>query len=332
MILTKAIAMFSGGKDSMLAIKSMQAQGVDILAVNFVMPFELSLAENLEVRKRADQIGVEFLTESRGDSFIEMVKHPKFGFGANVNPCIDCRIRSFRRCRELMDEHGAQFIVTGEVLGQRPMSQRREAMNQIDKESGMKGLVLRPLSAKQMEPTLPELEGWVDREKLHDISGRSRKGQSELAAAFGLTDMPGSGGGCVLTDPIFGRKLKHLWEMKPEETMADWTMLLVGRHLVLGPNTKAIISRNESENEHLAQLAQHADCFLEPDEWPGPSALIIGPHGEAELKWVGEVILRYSNRNTEPPVNVTYEKGEKKSIMVVGHRADDDSVAQKLLC
>jgi tRNA-uridine 2-sulfurtransferase len=201
----KAISLISGGLDSTLATKVVMDLGVDVLAANFVSPFcQCSRKDGCrhEARFVSEQLNIPLRIVNATDDFLEMLKKPKHGYGSNMNPCIDCRILMLKKSKELMDEVGASFLITGEVLGQRPMSQRRDAMRTIEKEAGVTGLVLRPLSAKLLEPTIPEEKGWVDREKLLDISGRSRKPQMKMAEDFNIKDYPCPAGGCLLTDRV----------------------------------------------------------------------------------------------------------------------------------
>ena len=194
-------------------------------------------------------IGIKPVIISRGRAFMDMVRKPRFGYGKNMNPCIDCRIAMFKNAKRIMREVGGDFIATGEVIGQRPMSQRRDAMSLIDREADVKGLILRPLCAKNLEPSIAEINGLVDREKLYDYTGRSRKPQIALAKKLGITDYPTPAGGCEVTEPGFSARLRHLFEITEKDEVDDWNMLLVGRHIILGPKTKAIVSRNEKENK-----------------------------------------------------------------------------------
>ena len=214
----KAIGLLSGGLDSIVAAKLVLDQGIEVEALNFTTAFCTCTSKGsscLASQKAADQIGVPLKVFDISEEILDVVKHPKFGYGSGMNPCLDCRIFVFKKAKEYMRESGADFIFTGEVLGQRPMSQRREAMNIIERESGLKGYLLRPLCAKLFPPTLAEEKGIVDREKLLSISGRSRKGQISLTKRFNIKDYPCSSGGCLLTDKSFAQRMEDLMKYKP---------------------------------------------------------------------------------------------------------------------
>jgi len=220
----KAIALLSGGLDSTLAARVVIDQGIELEALNFMTVFcnctnkgETCLAS----QKAVDALGIPLKVFNVSEEYLNVVKGPKHGYGRNMNPCIDCRIFMLKRAKAYMEGSGASFLVTGEVLGQRPMSQRRDAMRLIEKEGGLDGLILRPLSAKFLPPTIPEKEGWVDREKLLAIQGRSRKPQIRLAEAFGIRDYPCPAGGCLLTDPQFAKRMKDLIVHNPDFTLND---------------------------------------------------------------------------------------------------------------
>ncbi|OHB94030.1 MAG: hypothetical protein A2Z58_02365, partial [Planctomycetes bacterium RIFCSPHIGHO2_12_42_15] len=233
--MAKALALLSGGLDSTLAIRVIQQQGIEVIALNFVTVFCRCTSHGsckLEAVKVSEKFGIPIKVINTTERFLELVKKPKFGYGKNMNPCIDCRINIFRIAGEYMREIGADFIITGEVLGQRPMSQRKEAMKIIDKEANLTGLVLRPLCAKHMEPTIPEKLGIVDREQLLQIRGRSRKNQIQLADVFQIKDYPCSAGGCLLTDPEFAHRMRDLVNTC-DANVNDVNLLKVGRHFRL---------------------------------------------------------------------------------------------------
>ena len=206
----RAVALLSGGLDSLLAIKVMLEQGVEVEALNFVSVFCTCTPKSSScsaARSAVRQLGVPLKALNTSKQFLEVVKSPKHGYGRNLNPCLDCRILMFRQARTYLRKTGASFVITGEVLGERPMSQRREAMKLIEAEAGLEGLVVRPLSAALLEPTIPEQKGWIDRSRLLKIRGRSRKPQIELARTYGLTDYPCPAGGCLLTDAGFAGRM-----------------------------------------------------------------------------------------------------------------------------
>ncbi len=275
----KALCLLSGGLDSTLAARIVLDLGVELEAANFVTAFctcTPKTAGCAAAVSAARQLGIRVRTFNTTEPMIEIVKDPPHGYGSNLNPCIDCRILMFRRALACMQEAGAQFLVTGEVLGERPMSQRRDAMLMIERESGAEGLVLRPLSAGLLEPSLPEREGWIEREKLLSMSGRSRKPQIALAKEFGLDDYPCPAGGCRLTDPGFAGRMKDLVDHTQDIAPRDVQLLRWGRHFRLSPGTKTIVGRDEEEDGRLSRLAGKSDTVIEPSVTPGPTALVVG--------------------------------------------------------
>ena len=237
---------------------------------------------------------MEIQTIAKGMDYLSIVKDPPHGHGRGMNPCIDCRIYMLRKVRERMASFGASFVVTGEVLGQRPMSQHRNAIELIERESGLKGLILRPLSAHLFPPSLPEQEGMVDREKLLSITGRSRKTQIDMADKLGIKDYPCPAGGCLLTDPIIASRLRDLFACTPDFEMTDIHLLRVGRHFRIQPALKVILGRNEEENERISCLAKPGFTLFTPANFNGPAALATGITDEAEDRLIGEMIARYS--------------------------------------
>ncbi|MBI5440387.1 MAG: hypothetical protein HY900_04150 [Deltaproteobacteria bacterium] len=296
----KAIALLSGGLDSTLAVKLMLDQGIEVVALNFKTPFcnctTKSSSCKHEAVRVAREFGIPVRVRFKGMEYLRLVERPKHGYGRGLNPCIDCRIFMHRAAVELMREEGASFLVTGEVLGQRPMSQRRDAIRVIERESGTEDLLLRPLSAHHFEPTLPEREGWVDRAKLLAISGRSRKEQIRLAENLGVTDYPCPAGGCLLTDAEFAAKLKDLFLHKPGYDLTDVRLLRTGRHFRLSPELKVVLGRDQRENEVLERRARAArgSLLLRPADFKGPSALAREACGDAELETIGRILLRYA--------------------------------------
>lgn len=272
----KALVLLSGGLDSVLATKLMLNQGIQIEVVNFITVFCTCTRKGCrnEARRVADELGVKLHMMNVSEEYLAIVKNPKHGYGKNMNPCIDCRIFMFKKAKELMAEIGASFIVTGEVLGERPMSQRRDAIAIIERESGLQGLVLRPLSAKFFEPTLPEKEGIVKREELLDIKGRSRKPQIALAKELGIENYLCPAGGCLLTDPGFARRMKDLIN-HDELDLEAVKLLKAGRHFRFN-GAKIVIGRDEKDNEHILDLAQSGDIILKIKDIEGPITLIRG--------------------------------------------------------
>jgi len=302
----KAIALLSGGLDSTLAVKLIRDQGIDVLAVNFFSPFcTCDRPGRCEAREVAEKLNVPLKRISLGRQYIEMLKSPRYGYGKNMNPCLDCRIMTFSKARELMEETGAHFVFTGEVLGQRPMSQRRDAMRIVERDSGLDGRLLRPLSAKLMKPTIPEREGFVDRERLLDIQGRSRKPQMRLAETFGFHDYPCPAGGCLLTDKGFAHRLRDLFE-HGEDSMYDINLLKVGRHFRLPSGQKVIVGRNEAENRTLGTLAKAEDLKLSAEKHGSPLVILRKTRAKRAVERAAAICARYSSGRDKPKVSVRY--------------------------
>ncbi|HHT9110541.1 MAG TPA: hypothetical protein ACFYDZ_05200 [Candidatus Brocadiaceae bacterium] len=308
--MAKALALLSGGLDSTLAIRVIQEQGIEVIALNFVTVFCRCTSQGsckLEAVKVSEKLGVPIKVINTTERFLELVKKPKFGYGKNMNPCIDCRINIFRVAGDYMREIGADFIITGEVLGQRPMSQRKEAMRIIDQEADLTGLVLRPLCAKHMEPTIPEKTGLVNRDKLLQIRGRSRKDQIQLADVFQIKDYPCSAGGCLLTDPEFANRMRDLVNTC-DANVNDVNLLKVGRHFRLDNNTKAIVGRNEEDNERINTLCREGDLLLSLVDMKGPFTLIRGELTEEKILTAARITARYGKSQLLPSVKVSVKK------------------------
>lgn len=318
--MAKALALLSGGLDSTLAIRVIQEQGVEVIALNFVTVFCRCTSQGsckLEAVKVSEKLGVPIKVINTTERFLELVKKPKFGYGKNMNPCIDCRINIFRVAGDYMREIGADFIITGEVLGQRPMSQRKEAMKIIDQEADLVGLVLRPLCAKHMEPTIPEKTGLVDRDKLLQIRGRSRKDQIQLADVFQIKDYPCSAGGCLLTDPEFANRMRDLVNTG-DANVNDVNLLKVGRHFRLDNNTKAIVGRNEEDNERINTLCREGDLLLTLVDMKGPFTLIRGELTEEKILTAARITARYGKSQLLPSVKVSVKKiNDEASVRIV---------------
>ncbi len=277
------------------------------------------------------------------ESFFEILKNPKHGYGSNMNPCIDCRILKFKKAKEFMQEVQASFIITGEVLGQRPMSQHRRALKIIDRESCLEGLVLRPLSAKLLEETVPEKMGWISREKLLDFNGRSRKPQMELAKKFNIKDYPCSAGGCLLTDPEFSKRLKDLMAREKLDIQSV-ELLKVGRHFRLeefgrvqldsgtssgiSPSVvRLVVGRNESENSRLLNLAKDDDYLFKPFSIAGPTALLRGAGNEEQIEVSCAIISRYCDLNGKNEAQIVYNMiGDKTERSVTSKPMNEDGL------
>ena len=296
---TKAIALLSGGLDSTLAVKLMLDQGIDVVALNFTTPFCNCTARSSSCKHEATRVAKEFgipvKVVAKGMDYLKLVEKPRHGYGRALNPCIDCRIFMHTAAREMMEAEGASFLVTGEVLGQRPMSQRRPTMEIIERESGTRDLILRPLSARHFPPTRVEREGLVDREKLLGIQGRSRKEQIRLAEELGVSDYPCPAGGCLLTDPEFAGRLTDLFANKPSYDLRDVRLLRTGRHFRLHPGLKVLVGRNQEENEVLRQAANDGTTLFRGNGFNGPTALTRElPTPDDEIV-IARLLLRYAN-------------------------------------
>ena len=312
----KAIGLLSGGLDSTLAVKLMIDQGVDVIAFNMITPFCTCTRKGCkhEAGKVAKEFGVPMKCISVGEEYIEMIKKPPHGYGSNMNPCIDCRIFLFKKAKAYMEEIGAQFLFTGEVLGQRPMSQHKKAMNIIDKEANVKGLVLRPLSAKLLPITTSEERGWVDREKLLDIQGRRRLPQIALAKTLGVVDYPCPGGGCRLTDPQFAKKFKESLN-HGEDTLQDIHLLKYGRHVRLPSGAKVIVGRNEEENKTLIHYQDPEDILLEVLEVGSPITLLKNHKNNNDVQQAIQLCIKYSDAKEKENIILKIHYGyDKESV------------------
>ncbi len=293
-----AISLISGGLDSAVGTKLIIDQGIKVVGLYFSSLFmsKRDRERGVQAQRTARELGIEMITKNKGDDYIEIVKNPRYGYGKNMNPCIDCRIHMLRLAGELLPEVGASFVVTGEVLGQRPMSQRRHTIELIEKQSGLKGLIVRPLSARLFPPTIPEQEGIVDREKLLDIAGRGRLVQYRLVENYKLSEFGPPGGGCLLADPIFSRKLKDLMAAGEAYTTKDIEFLTMGRHFRVSPAAKLIVGRNERENERLKELWEPPYLLMYPVGFTGPHAVLKGDATDDVIMTSAQIIARYGKR------------------------------------
>lgn len=318
----KAIALLSGGLDSRLAVKLVQQQGIEVTALNFVTPFCNCTAKSsckMEAQKASEEFGIALRVVPLFEEFMEVVKRPKHGYGSGMNPCLDCRILMFKMAGAYMRDNGASFIVTGEVLGERPMSQRLDAINIIERESGMSGLIVRPLSARLFEPSIPEQKGWVDRTAFLSISGRSRKPQIKLAEELDIGDYPCPAGGCLLTDKPFAERLRNLLKQNPDPTKNDVLLLKVGR-LFTGPSgSRIVVGRNEAENLRLDQLCRAGDWLLTAVDWVGPTVLVRGESiGYPDLEAAAKLTAGYGKGRGEALINVCCRPVGAGSEKVIG--------------
>lgn len=304
----RAIALLSGGLDSTLACSLIRQQDIELEAVNFVTVFCTCTSREsscLASQKAADQLGIRLRVFNISEEYIEVVKNPKHGYGKNMNPCIDCRIFIFKKAKEYMAQTGADFIITGEVLGQRPMSQHMRAMRLIEKESGLEGLLLRPLSAKFFPLTEAERRGIVDRENLLKLCGRSRKPQIRLANELGIKDYPCSSGGCLLTDLNFSIKVRDLMVHKIFN-LENAQLLKFGRHFRLSEDTKLIVGRDEEENRVLLSFLNNSDICLRSGDFAGPVSLLKGHIDGRLIKLAAQITASFGKGRDSHLVGVVY--------------------------
>jgi len=298
--MSKALGLLSGGLDSSLAALALKRQGVEVVCIAFVTPFFGAV----KAEKAARQMEIPLIVKPIGDVHLEMVKNPVYGYGKNMNPCIDCHAMMFRLAGEVMAEKGYDFLFSGEVLGQRPMSQNLSALQAVAKLSGMAGRILRPLSAKLLPTTPMEEAGLVDRSQLLDIQGRSRRRQDELAKSWGLVDYPSSGGGCLLTEKSFSGRLRDLFTHHPGATVVDVELLKLGRQFRISPRAKLTLGRNQSDNEGIEALARPDDILLRLAEGAGPLGLVSGGADAADLEKAAAVLASYGKSQDLPQVVV----------------------------
>ena len=300
--MARAIGLLSGGLDSMLAVRVLLDQKVDILGVAFVTPFFGSA----RAESAARLLGVPIRAVDITAVHFEVVKNPPHGWGRNMNPCIDCHALMLRTAGRILEAEGYDFLFTGEVLNERPMSQTRPSLDIVAKDSGYADVILRPLSAKLLPPTKPEREGLIDREKLLALSGRSRKPQMELAKQYGITDYPSPAGGCLLTDPAYSKRLRDLLDHDPNPSIDDVRLLSLGRHFRLGERTKLILGRDESENDAIESFIRPVDARLSVVDVMGPTGLLRGPADEAMLRLAAAICCRYSDapRESESAIRI----------------------------
>jgi len=304
----KAIVLLSGGLDSILATKLMLEQSIDVEAVNYHIAFAACGGNSAEcdpASKAAKILKVPLKTFDITKEYLEVFKNPKYGYGANVNPCIDCKIFMLKKAKEYMKEIGASFLVTGEVLGERPMSQRKDALHIIERDAGVKGILLRPLSAKLLEETVPEREGVVDREKLLDIRGRSRKPQMALAKKFEIKEYPSPAGGCLLTDPGFAKRVKDLIR-HDALSVDDLVLLAVGRHFRLSKAAKLIVGRDKRENGLLGSLVKPDDIVFKLKDHEGPLSILRGEADKVSIELAAGITAYHTKFRKEDLLRVDY--------------------------
>lgn len=293
----KALALLSGGLDSTLAVKMILERGIDVVALNFVTPFCLCRKGGCGAAEAAKSFNIPLRVFAADKEYLRVVRNPKFGYGKNMNPCVDCRIFMLKKAKRYAKETGAAFIFTGEVLGQRPMSQHKGALDLIEREAGLKGKIVRPLSAKLLPKTEAEEKGLIDKEAFMDISGRSRKRQIEMTKQFNIVNYPCAGGGCLLTDKEFARKLRDLFEHKKRVTVKEVNLLKVGRHFRLGKN-KIIVGRNKAENELLLRNKRKGDYSFEVPDCGSPISILEGPKTRTSISTAAALTIFHSDKKS----------------------------------
>jgi len=300
--MTTALAMISGGLDSILAAKLVKDQGIEVIGICFKSYF-FNEKNALKIVKQID-IPLEVIDFS--EEHFEMVKNPKHGHGKNMNPCIDCHAMMMKHCGELLEKFHADFIITGEVLNQRPMSQNRSALDIVKNESGIGHKILRPLCAKNLNPTEMEIEGLIDREALLDIQGRNRKVQMELAKEWGILEYPSPAGGCKLTEPNYSRRLSELLEHKEDTSKKDLELLKIGRHFRLSKDAKIISTRMEKEWELLEPLLTQEDLIFQARDYNGSAIVIVGTPTDEDIELAAKISGRYCKGKDEKIISINY--------------------------
>ncbi len=310
------VLLFSGGLDSLLAAKLLSLQGLSVLALKFRHPFLPGLWSDVEKVDRLEHLGVDLWVKPLGEEHIAVVKAPRYGYGSQMNPCIDCRIFFLRRAWELGQRFGAKGLATGEVLGQRPFSQRRSVLSLIEREAGVEGKVIRPLCAKLLPPSRLELEGIVDREGLLGIYGRGRKRQMALAEKLGITDYPSPAGGCLLTDPGYAARVKDALE-HDEFCLEVSQLLKLGRHLRI-EGIRAVVGRNAAENALLEERFSRRRFLLKPASMVGPVVLVDGAAGGDTILLAARALARYTKAKPSEKVVVEVRSpaGERYTLTV----------------
>ncbi|HER00527.1 MAG TPA: DUF814 domain-containing protein [candidate division Zixibacteria bacterium] len=310
----KCVALFSGGLDSSLAILLMLRQNIDVTALMFLTHFGCDIVDKSSCSQDPEPMSKKFGFTVKmmhlGEKFIDIVRNPKYGHGKNMNPCVDCRILMLSEAKQFMEMTGADFLITGEVLGQRPKSQFRNSMNAVERDADVEGILLRPLCAKLLEPTIPEKEGLVDREQLLDINGRGRKRQMELARKFGLEDYPTPAAGCLLTDKKYSERLRDLMGHQEQINFDDLNLLRVGRHFRFNDDAKMIVGRNEIENDKIERYKEYHDLIFEAKQTGSPIVLLKGVPSDDALEFAARLTARYCDLKHEPEVEITISNGD----------------------
>jgi tRNA-uridine 2-sulfurtransferase len=310
----KGLGLCSGGLDSILSAILLQNQGIDVTWICFETPFFSSNA----AQKASKQTHIPLITLDITKQYMEMMKNPKAGFGKNMNPCMDCHALMFSMAGKLLEDRGFNFLFSGEVVGQRPKSQNKNSLRYVEKNSGFKGLILRPLSAKLMPLTLVEENGMVDREKLLDINGRSRKIQTQMAKDFGIKEYPSPAGGCLLTDKIFSIKLKDLMDNNKSINKNELYYLSHGRHFRLDSQTKVIVGRSKNDNHNMMKyFNKKRDILLKHACMAGPDVIITGKTNKEHIKTAAMICASYTKSQTGEPASIKVKNNQSETIIDV---------------
>ncbi len=325
--MTTGIALFSGGLDSILAITLIEQQNIKVEAVSFITPFFGPETAQKSIKNTKANLHIIDITEKH----FEMLKNPPHGYGKNMNPCIDCHALMFNFAGKMMKELKADFIFSGEVLGERPMSQNRNSLHTVANESGYKDCILRPLSASLLPPTKPEEEGLVDKSKLLDIKGRSRKPQIALAKKFGITDYPEPAGGCKLTDHAFSKRLKNLLQHNKNAARQDLDLLSTGRHFFTEDNVKIIVGRDEKDNNKIESLCSKNDILLNSGDIPGPTVIIPGGANESTMEFAAKICIAYSDAETSKQTEITVLKDNREIKRILTHGVSKEEIRKLIL-
>jgi hypothetical protein len=331
----KALALLSGGLDSTLAVKMMLDSGIDVEALNFTSPFCTCTGKNSGCKSEAVRVAEEFnipiKVMHKGLDYLEIVRNPRHGYGKGVNPCVDCRIYLLKKAKEYMIECGADFVITGEVLGQRPMSQRRDTLWVIERESGLEGLLLRPLSAQHFDPTIPEKEGWVNRESLLAIKGRSRSEQMQLAEELDVKNYPCPAGGCLLTELSFVPKIRDIFDHTVTLNLRDFRLLKIGRHLRIGKLSKVVIGRNEIENDLLESVRLPEEGALTWLDGNTPVGVVVGEQSDELYQLASRLLLRYTKAEAGSVCSMVVRVNSMEQLITVSNDMDEALVKDFLV-
>lgn len=323
----KGIVLVSGGLDSILAARILMEQDLELIGFHAVLPFVAPDVDPVDLKpvQSASLINLKVHVHRCGKEYIDIIRNPAHGYGKHANPCIDCHIYFIKKAAEFMREQGAGFVATGDVVGQRPMSQMRHTMNHIEKETGLSGRLLRPLSALLLKPTIPEQEGMVNRELLLGINGRSRKDQIELARRYRIDEYQSPSGGCLFTDRYISRRVHDLISRHGALEAVDFYLLTIGRHYRISDAAKIIIARNEQENRELEKYQYVSDYFFIPD-FKGPAVFVKGLITEDDMAFIGSAMLRYGKAGSDGAVVTVYKNKTEIRKMPVTCKTTDEKL------